>query len=77
MGRRRRRAGLAALIAAVACAPVARADIPNALTLSAPLSDEQAAALDDHGNANLTWRTPDANNEAQIHFCRLPADAST
>src|SRR3954451_81925 len=72
MGRSRRRAGLAALIAALACAPAAHADIPNAVTLSGPLSDEQAGVLDDQGNANLAWRT--GNNV--IHFCRLPASAS-
>ena len=48
MGRWRRGAVLAALVAAVVCAP-ARADIPGALTLSGPLSDEHAVALDDHG----------------------------
>jgi hypothetical protein len=75
VGRWRRWAVLTALFAAVVCAP-ARADIPAALTLSAPLSDEQAVALDDHGNANLTWRTLDASQNAQIHFCRLSAGAS-
>src|SRR5437763_17138350 len=53
-----------------------RADIPGALTLSAPLSDEHAVALDDHGNASLAWRTLDASQTAQVHFCRLPAGAS-
>jgi hypothetical protein len=70
MGRGRRAAVLGALIAAVVCAP-ARADIPGALTLSGPLSDEQAVALDDHGSASIAWRTGDR----QIHFCRLPAGA--
>src|SRR5258705_7009441 len=75
MGRWRRWAVLAALLAAVVCAP-ARADVPGALTLSAPLSDEQAVALDDHGNASFTWRTLDGAQDPQIHFCRLPAGAS-
>src|SRR2546426_9034210 len=75
MGRWRRAAVLAALVVGVVCAP-ARADVPGALTLSAPSSDEQAVALDDHGNASFTWRTLDATQTAQIHFCRLPAGAS-
>jgi hypothetical protein len=75
MGRWRRGAVLAALVVGVVCAP-ARADIPGALTLSAPLSDEQAVALDDHGNASFTWRALDAAQTGQIHFCRLPAGAS-
>jgi hypothetical protein len=75
MGRWRRGAMLAALGALFVCAP-ARADIPGALTLSAPSSDEQAVALDDHGNASVTWRTADAAQNRQIHFCRLSAGAS-
>ena len=75
MGKGRRGAGLVALLAAVSCAQ-ARADIPGALTLSSPSSDEQAVALDDQGNASLAWRTPDPANDRQIHFCRLPAGAS-
>jgi hypothetical protein len=75
MGRGRRVAAFVALIAAVVCAP-ARADIPGALTLSGPLSDEQAVALDDHGNASIAWRTADPAQDRQIHFCRLPAGAT-
>ncbi len=74
MGRWRRAAVLAALVVATAAGP-ARADVPGAVTLSAPQSDEQAAALDDHGNASVTWRTVDPAGDGQIHFCRLPAGA--
>src|SRR4051794_18945437 len=62
-------------LAAALLAPAAQADIPGALTLSAPSSDEQAVALDDHGNANFAWRT-NASPDTQLHFCRLPDAAS-
>src|SRR5258705_1770694 len=75
MGRWRRRAVLAALVAGLVAAP-ARADVPGALTLSGPLSDEHAVALDDHGNASFAWRTSPAAQDTQIHFCRLPAGAT-
>jgi hypothetical protein len=75
MGRCRRAAGVAACFVVCVCAP-ARADIPAAQTLSAQRSDEQAVALDDHGNASFTWRTLDAAGTPLIHFCRLPAGAS-
>src|SRR5947209_19698016 len=74
MGTRHRWGLLAAVLATSVCAP-AHADIPNALTLSSPLSDEPAATIDDAGNSSLTWRTADAVNDRQIHFCRLPASA--
>src|SRR3954454_18256483 len=75
MGRCRRWGGLAAVLTAVVCAP-ANADIPKAVTLSAPLSDEQAVALDDHGNASFAWRTSPSGQDTQIHFCRVLAAAS-
>jgi hypothetical protein len=73
MGGWRGRAALAVVIAGVVVAP-ANADVPGALTLSSPLSDEQAATIDDHGNANVAWRTD--SSARQIHFCRLPAGAT-